>query len=677
MLLLGLALPHAAQAQAIAPPSGCSAYASPGVWPNGFTSFCAGATSSDQSTMQGAIAQMHGNGVYAMEKAGVAFFIFGTEAQYATAFPASKGYPTPASTDFGVTYFGPTGGNNVPVFSAIFKKNSAGTTNPNIPNTSAFQAGRSLDAMLGYVNNGGVFVLPQINVSSTTTTPAQSNFNDDLTIDWGTTTLFNGLSPCKTAGNANGVFTGQKDPRTGHGGFVCSGSTGDGMTLNSGYSGTNEAILQTIWPTPFQTSTTRAPFLAEEIADTTLMGQSNTQATGLSTDYYFNPANTNQFLCTQGYLTSVLWRGVLPTTAGSGCKTSWPISTSAVQLFDQTSKFPGLGYFFDGIIPSDGIASEIQQALDKLGTLGGTVSAPAIQSKLKSFNSYLYLFSGQTTFSNAFTNAGLSTTNMTLTGVNAFTAPIGSGASQVWYTVINEGSSAGSSSTKQAYIAAHELGHTVDFNTGQPSHSANQAGFDLAMQNDWLSLDYATYPGTLREPCWVKGQVPQGGTQPATYTGPLVNLTDPYTSGAFCANGVLSSTEQIWAGKKNSYIIDNIADYPLTETREIRYQSNTPTIGNTPGVTAQTGWREWFAQSFAIMAAADIGGASNVPVLDQVVKNGYFACTGGTGGLSTDGTTLTKGWLYWVYTQQTQSLPAACTAAMPNGWTEYQPVDNN
>jgi len=99
--------------------------------------------------------------------------------------------------------------------------------------------------------------------------------------------------------------------------------------------------------------------------------------------------------------------------------------------------------------------------------------------------------------------------------------------------------------------------------------------------------------------------------------------------------------------------------------------TSTTTIGSNPGVVQKAGWREWFAQAFAIQANAptginDVGGTSNLPALDNAVSLGYFGCTAGytvTGGKA--------GWLHWVYLQQTQSLPTICTSALPTGWVEY------
>jgi len=147
----------------------------------------------------------------------------------------------------------------------------------------------------------------------------------------------------------------------------------------------------------------------------------------------------------------------------------------------------------------------------------------------------------------------------------------------------------------------------------EPSHSAQQQGFDLAMQNDWLFLNYTNFATrTLRLPCAL-----------TPYIGPLVNIVDPITGNQFCSGGVLASGEGIWAGKTNSYILKYIVDYGRpTGQYELDDQTNTLTVGVNPGVTANPGWREWFAQALAIEASSDIGGTSNLPEIDQAVSNG-------------------------------------------------------
>jgi hypothetical protein len=114
----------------------------------------------------------------------------------------------------------------------------------------------------------------------------------------------------------------------------------------------------------------------------------------------------------------------------------------------------------------------------------------------------------------------------------------------------------------------------------------------------------------------------------------------------------------------NSAIINETADYPVAYTREQSYQNSTTTLGNNPGVVPKVGWREWFAQAFAIQANnpytnsnhqtvnPDIAGTSNLPFLDSLVNAGYFACTGNQ----------TNGWLHYVYVQD---VIATCSAVTP------------
>jgi hypothetical protein len=72
------------------------------------------------------------------------------------------------------------------------------------------------------------------------------------------------------------------------------------------------------------------------------------------------------------------------------------------------------------------------------------------------------------------------------------------------------------------------------------------------------------------------------------------------------------------------------------------YQTDSPSLGS-PAHVALPGWREWFAQDFAIQAQSDTGATSTSPVLSTIVKQPnaiYFACTAGAA----------SGWLHSVYT---------------------------
>jgi hypothetical protein len=652
MLLLGLALPHEAQA-AVTIPSDCHQITGNGsTWPNSFTYYCNGATLSDGSTMTTSIAQMHGNGVWAMEKSGVVFFIYGTQAQYKADFAA----PVPATTDFGVTAFNSS---NVPTFSAIFLKDGESTpkANPNVPNTSAYQASRSLDVMFGYVNNGGVIALPYVSTSGST------NFANELTTDWGTaTTTFNALSPCKTSGGFSGVFTEQKDPRSGHGGFVCSGTTGDGTTLNSGYSGTNEAILKLIWPTPFNVN---ASLLAEETADSGLMGQGNANGSGLSSDYYFNPLPGNEFLCSQEYLTSVLWNGVVPTSTQHSC--TLPTTKSVcLQYFDQSSAFPGLGYLINCSVNTDAIPTEVTQNLDRLGTLNGTVTTPPIWKTLESGNVYVYVIPTQANFKSYFQTAGATwqAPSTSAIGVN-YSGTTGDIDTGINYAVAFEqqvlnGVTTPLNATQVTEVASHEIGHGMDYILGFSTQSGSTGtnSFDSAIRNDFQNADYSVIgaskaASTKRNPC---GTVAIEG-----YTGPLQGLFDPTTNPKvlFCANGG-NQIEAKWTTNLmangpfdlTSYILQNLGATGGAASFT-KLASGTVILGQG---TYPGGWSEWYAISFAYNADFDTGGGSANVLEDGVIHNQYFQCTAGE-----------TGWLSFIYAGKTVSLPANCKP-IPASW---------
>jgi hypothetical protein len=347
-------------------------------------------------------------------------------------------------------------------------------------------------------------------------------------------------------------------------------------------------------------------------------------------------------------------------------------------------RFNGLGYWPDGnVLECEGssatLATGIMSNLNSINHMA--VSTPT-KLAIGNMHAYVFVFPDAATFATVFDAASSRSAAQDLTGNNATTYPNGiSQPNQVWYTVLNNSSpDIGSSAMKGAFIAMHEIGHTIDNNTGQPSHSATQVDFDKAVQNDWLDLDYETggYPFDPRQPCYVKGQVPAGGTTAATYTGPLVNTVDPLTGHQFCASGVLATGEGIWASKKNHEILQQVVNFGRPPNNgsstqyEMNRETNSGTIGINNGVFVDTGWRELFAQSLAIEAKADITGTSNIPAIDNAVFNGYFGCTAGTGGTGAGSITLKKGWLWYVYNNQALALDASCTANLPAGWTEIQ-----
>jgi hypothetical protein len=227
------------------------------------------------------------------------------------------------------------------------------------------------------------------------------------------------------------------------------------------------------------------------------------------------------------------------------------------------------------------------------------------------------------------------------------------------------------------YLITHEVGHVVDFNSSQIGTGASgkqpsgSTAFDNAMQNDWYNLDYYAASGNdlqPRPPCYTNvSALSPAALQPAIQpaNGPLVGLADPNNSNAqFCSNGALTAASaETYGTDLNSVIINETADYPSVFSRQQSYQDSTKAVGN-PGVVPKVGWREWFAQAFAIQANnpytnsnhqtvnPDVAGKSDQPSLDSIVNGGYFSCTGNQ----------INGWLHYVYIQD---VLATCSAVKP------------
>jgi hypothetical protein len=185
------------------------------------------------------------------------------------------------------------------------------------------------------------------------------------------------------------------------------------------------------------------------------------------------------------------------------------------------------------------------------------------------------------------------------------------------------------------------------------------------MQHDWQYLNYTSWTSpkvyTYRNPCGIKGQNGQ------TYTGPLTGITDPQSGVKYCdVNGNIEPALQYQqAGSIYQKPSDILLEYNTDTMKYTAYELLHDAAK--PAVPSAAGNPEWFAQSFARVARSDIGGTSNRVLQDQVVDNGYFACTAQYGEVGADGIHLALGYSYLVYKQQAISLPS-CTGAMPTGW---------
>ena len=172
-----------------------------------FTLYCGvEAIQGDANEMASAIQDIPG-AIRELQAIDYNFYWFDTPADYKTYASANKlTYVAPGSTDFGVTVFNT---NNVPQYTVIFQTNSSGQTNEYISSTTYYYAAQAIDALMGYVMNGGVNFLPLQNVSTYTNSSTFQYFQKELAQDW---SVFNKQEACTNpTTNDPGVFSEQKD----------------------------------------------------------------------------------------------------------------------------------------------------------------------------------------------------------------------------------------------------------------------------------------------------------------------------------------------------------------------------------------------------------------------------------------------------------------------------------
>jgi|694.fasta_scaffold23762_8 hypothetical protein len=565
---------------------------------------------------------------------------------------------------FAVTHFD---ADHKPVYTAAFGSNG-GTPSPDIKLRTQLEVGRAMDSLLGYVMQGGVVLKAYTPVSASS---GPNLYKSQMTTDWG---IVNGKVSCGTSG----LFSGRKDST---GVYICDGGigTGSGLNASAGYtaltgcsstptvSPCNQNVLKKAWPLVFTPNGTGDydKIFAEQYGP----GSVDEVAPYIA---QFRCSNSIQQALVNGpriAIASDFPAGVACTVPAQQtyCYKRWNGAPQTVGRY-----FPD-GNVFDCMPQPASLASDVVSALYNLGKNGGFPSTTKpVKVKLDSVRASVYVFSSQATMDAAFGNLGLY--DGSLTNINGFSFP----QNGVWYTVLNASSSA-NTSAKQVFIATHELGHVLD-NTiaGQPGQPVQPSsfntttgkgtGFDLPMQNDWITVNYTAYPGSLRQPCWVQGQIPQGGTTAATYTGPLVGVIDPLNNNQqVCTNGVLTAPVTggpSWAGKKNSFILQTIHAYQRVGELELYLQTSDKFIGKPGlGMTVKQGWREFFAQAFATQAVADLLSTPNIQAFDKAIANGYFACTGGK----------VNSWLKQVYLDPTVDpvtvLPLSCFTALPANYT--------
>jgi len=615
---------------------------------------CAPATQANGSAMATAASELPFTASYVAIQKQLPFYLFATPSAYEDYdWGSNADVPSAGPNDFGEVVRSTAG---VPIAVAVFQQNADGKAPPSIGYATTQQLGHASDSNISYIMNGGVYLLPEA------LTSAASDFANQVTADW---TALNKLTNCSTSGS--GIFNNRLDSS---GNYICT-SGGSGGALSSTYVGkTNEQVLQAAWPAIYGSN---ADILAEELG---VIASSNNFP---NEDYYFQ---NNNFACSQAMESYINSQGALPTSATlnaragvtcaavvktTSCTPAWQASNAA-----NPPLYPSWGWIFNcsTATPNNGFAANSALNFQKLG---GSTTYNALQKQLAGYGDYIYFFDDQATFDSVFTAAGVAIGNFNISSDNADTAPL----NNVWYTIVRTSSSGAQNDqgVGSSYILSHELGHVIDFNTGQPSSTAN---YNLALQHDWLFLDYTTWVSktnyTRKPPCTLQTET--------ALPGPLVGVTDPSTGNLYCSGGALAADESRWANKNNSYVLLYAANEMTGEPPEEDYQDNTGTLGNNnnPEINAKAGWREYFAQSMAIMSANDVLGgasnisASNIPSLDLVVQNGYFSCTAGT-GRTVGSVTQGKGWIYFVYNAQELDLVPSCSSSLPDGFS-YMPVVN-
>jgi len=576
---------------------------------------------------------------------GTRFFLFANPQDYIDS-AASLGLTlvpfTPAldadDYAFSVVHFD---ANKVPVYVAVFKTNKVGRTFTNaIRNGTATGAARGADYLQGFIKNGGI--QPPVNYRlSDTGAGFRAMFEKMVDRDY---QGINALQPCN-----NGFFSGYSDK---DGVYICNGTNGNGPALSATYAGlNNRAVLNKAWPHIYPAVPAGGPgtaaagyyagFFAEIYAARATNGAADNIGSGKTQDIYF-AGNTN-FACSRWFVQNIPNQGFLDNTALPAACSAAPsvdptllMTTKCRKLFAATGgQFPN-GNVFNCTNPSTAIAQEVQIKLNGLGRLGAPAQEVTnIKSEFSRIRAQVFLFTDAAAYTAAFTAAG--EPNPSLVGTVAGTYP----NSTMWYTIVLGTFFANSG--EAAYTTTHELGHAFDW---RPTQQSSLASYDLAMQHDWLTLDYVAFPGTVRNPC---GTVALNG-----YTGPLIGVQDPSSGNAqFCNGNVIVPK---WAGKKTSEILRDPTVYGQASAPP-KYQAAAGTLGYNPGVNRLAGWREWHAEAFAIRAKTDVVTTPVVAIYSQMVTNGYFACTAGPAS--------------WAQTEYTTGAAVAvppCQGAMPGGW---------
>lgn len=313
-LLLSLGLFGHGVAQA-APPSDCKLYITGGTgWPNGFFYQCSPQNdnyyaSEAQGIYSVLSAQNNAYFVRQLATEGVPVYFYPSIGYFNQDFP-NVTLPLPDAGYYNaMTQLTKAG---APTYSAVFEKLAGGAL-VDVQNASAHELGHWLDYYERAV------------LSSTTLASSSTLYQHSLTQDW---KYFNSLPTC-TPHNPNtgvtGIFYGEKDySKSATGTYICA-NNGAGPGLASGYSGSNQAILQKIFQYIYPTSNNGEIF-AEELA--VVLGYKKLQISQpypnlADWDHYMDSGvDIDLFACTQNVVSNLFFNGTKPLTFPTNCPSS-------------------------------------------------------------------------------------------------------------------------------------------------------------------------------------------------------------------------------------------------------------------------------------------------------------------------------------------------------------------
>lgn len=317
LLSLGLGLLGHGVAQA-APPTDCKLYTTGGTgWPNGFYYQCSPQNdkyyaNEAQSTYSVLASNNNAYFFQQLQKEAVPFYFYPSSGYFSTDFPKIT-LPVP---DAGYYNAVTVQSNGAPVESAVFEELANGTL-VDVENASAHELGHWMDYFLRSILNAASFASNSV------------LYQDSIAQDW---KYFNSLPACAAPNEqtgVTGVFYGEKDYSSSvnsAGVYICA-NNGTGPGLASGYSGTNQAILEKIDALIYNNANgQRQDIFAEELA--VVLGYNKLQISQPylnmnDWDHYMNPGvDSGLFACSKNVVASLFYYGTKPQSFPSGCPTS-------------------------------------------------------------------------------------------------------------------------------------------------------------------------------------------------------------------------------------------------------------------------------------------------------------------------------------------------------------------